>query len=160
VALSAATARSVNDRIRDLAGSAADPGEWLFFCECGNPGCFAVLWLAPVAFDDRIADGRRLLADGHRGRAARARARDLCDMAEAVNAQARQAVRRASALRRTIRLSAELAEQELLDAVEDVERLLERADEDDICPAMRTLLLALDDALQASRVEPPGTSPR
>jgi hypothetical protein len=119
-----------------------------------------VLWLPAGAFDEWIADGGRLLADGHERRAARVRVRDLCDMAGAANAEARQAVRRTGALQRTIRLSANLAEQELLDAVEDLERLLEHTDDEDLCPATRMLLVALDEALQASPVEPPRRSAR
>lgn len=35
-----------------------------FLCECSNPGCHAVVWLAPEEFDDLRSSGSPVLKDG------------------------------------------------------------------------------------------------
>jgi hypothetical protein len=53
------------------------------------------------------------------------------------------------ARRPSIRLDAQLAEAELLDAAEDIGRLLADGDDFDLSPAARALLYALDEAITA-----------
>jgi hypothetical protein len=50
----------VNERIRELAGSAADDEARLFLCECGDPLC-----VEEVALTIREFDLRRGLNGGH-----------------------------------------------------------------------------------------------
>ena len=51
---------------------------------------------------------------------------------------------------RVIEVRLTVPESELLDAAEDVERLLDQAAEDDLSPPLRDVLLALDDAITDS----------
>jgi len=39
-------------------------GETPFICECGDPGCHAVVWLAPEEFDYLRQSGRAVLKTG------------------------------------------------------------------------------------------------
>jgi hypothetical protein len=54
---------------------------------------------------------------------------------------------------RTVDVRLELSEEDLLDAGEDLERLLER--ERDVTPSLRSLLYALDDAITRAFTVPP-----
>jgi hypothetical protein len=49
----------------------------------------------------------------------------------------------------TIELRLSVDERELLDAAEDLERLLDADGDDDFAPSLRDLLVALDDAITA-----------
>src|SRR5215470_16037277 len=96
--LHARDSRLVNIEIRSMVpeGEASDPDEWDFFCECGK--CRDRVRLRPEAFDNQIADDGLVLAPGHiYAAAAEARriARKLRSESQALQAQARQAVRRA-----------------------------------------------------------------
>ena len=90
--------RFVNVEIRAMVPEREvfDPDEWDFFCECGK--CRDRVRLRPEAFDNQIADDGLVLAPGHiYAAAAEARrvARKLRSESQALQAQARQAVRRA-----------------------------------------------------------------
>ena len=90
--------RLVNIEIRSLVPEREtfDPGGWDFFCECGN--CRDHVRLPAEDFDRRIAHDELVLAPGHVfAAAAEARrvAHKLREESEALQAQARQAVRRA-----------------------------------------------------------------
>jgi hypothetical protein len=51
--------RTINTTMRELSGSFARSAPIAFFCECGNPSCFSVIWMTADGFDTTIA--------GHRG---------------------------------------------------------------------------------------------
>jgi hypothetical protein len=91
--------RLVNIEIRQLVPEheAFDPDEWDFFCECGE--CFgARVRLLPEDFDLLLAEAELVLAPGHVLAAAAEAwriAHELCKESKALQAQARQATRRA-----------------------------------------------------------------
>ena len=59
----------------------------------------------------------------------------------------------------TVELRVTFAETELLDAAEELPTLTERAAHEDSCPALRALLLALDDAIVNAFCAPSGGHP-
>ncbi len=60
----ARTIRELNRRSRELLpNGTAEPGA--FFCECGNDGCEATVWLTPDRYDELVRAGATLLASGH-----------------------------------------------------------------------------------------------
>lgn len=145
--------RSANERVRALARTVGEgrEEEWEFFCECGDSDCSEMVRLRTDAFD-RLSGSRdgRVLADGHplsRARAARELARDLHESARALRAQAEHAVERGRRRRRRLRIAVALDDDALLDAGEDVGRLLEEAAELDLSPACVELIDALDEAI-------------
>jgi hypothetical protein len=71
-------------------------------------------------------------------------------MDEGPVAQAQRLLRHASNGRRTLRLTAKMLDGELLDAGEDIERLLVDCDVLDLSPGARDLLFALDEAIAAA----------
>lgn len=59
--------RSVNERIRDLAGRhGSDPHRYEFLCECSDPGCVERVTLSLDEYEAVRADATRfVLATGH-----------------------------------------------------------------------------------------------
>jgi hypothetical protein len=123
--------RQANECVRELVDAVAEDGRprraWTFFCECGDPRCEEMVYLPPHVFDDIVGRNEgRVLASGHRPtRATPARER----------------------ARRKLRFRVELSHDELLDAAEDVERVLFESDRLDLTPAGRGLFHALDEAV-------------
>lgn len=71
-------------------------------------------------------------------------------MDEGPVAQAQRLLRHTSDGRRTLRFTAKMLDGELLDAGEDIERLLVDCDALDLSPGGRDLLFALDEAIAAA----------
>lgn len=95
--------RLVNIEIRSLVPEqdAFDPDEWDFFCECGR--CDDRVRLLPASFDLRVAQAELVLAPGHvfaRASDARRVALRLQKESKALQAQARQTIRRVEDSRR------------------------------------------------------------
>jgi hypothetical protein len=58
--------RSVNTSMRQVSGSFALADPIAFFCECGIPGCYSVVWMSALSFDATVEDRTGwLLADAH-----------------------------------------------------------------------------------------------
>lgn len=93
--------RAVNAAIRAVvpAGTRAADEPWDFVCECGH--CHEVLQLQPAEFDRLVSGDELVVASGHAfgaAREARRVARTLRLEAQALQAQARQAVRQTQRL--------------------------------------------------------------
>jgi len=88
----------VNARISEYAASADVGGvTWEFVCECGAVECQERISLTLVAFEELRRAGLPILAEGHelsRRQLARRRSQTLIDEATALNAEARQQLRR------------------------------------------------------------------
>lgn len=115
--------RSANERVRaviDCVGDERDAQGLLFFCECGDPACGALVRLSVCAFDALAGAGDPVLAEGHL---------------------------RVRPLKSRVRFAATMSASELSEAGDDVERLLDYCDDLDVTPAARTLLAALDEAI-------------
>lgn len=131
----AVTRREANVRVRELieqlAGDASSR-EWAFFCECGDPSCTETVRLDPEVFDALVARPEgRVLSERHHGE--------------------RGERRRAEAARRqSVTFVAHLMSNELLDAADDLVRIVDHGDELDLCPATLDLLFAFDEAISAA----------
>ena len=88
----------VNARISEYAASADVGGViWEFVCECGAVECQERISLSLVAFEEHRRADVPVLAEGHelsRRQPARRRSQTLVDEATALNAEARQQLRR------------------------------------------------------------------
>jgi len=88
----------VNARISEYAASADVGGvTWEFVCECGAVECQERISLSLVAFEELRRADLPVLAEGHelsRQQLARRRSQTLVDEATALNAEARQQIRR------------------------------------------------------------------
>jgi hypothetical protein len=88
----------VNARISEYAASADVGGvNWEFVCECGAVECQERISLSLVAFLELREADAPILADGHelsRPQLARRRSQTLIEESAALNAEARQQLRR------------------------------------------------------------------
>ena len=99
---SSATRAELNRQIRtavkrfDISGR-DDEDTWAFLCECGADGCQEWVTMPVVSYEALLRSDEPILAPGHtvsRGEKARRRAKRLADDAQALQAQAKQQVKR------------------------------------------------------------------